>query len=125
VNLGLLPGAGGTQRLPRLIGEAKTLELILLGKTVGPQEAADLGLVHACVAAPVLEHAMAMAERLAAKPPRAMAHCKRLVRRALSTSPEQGLADERTLFCDLMVDDESFALMQDFNRGRRDIRDRD
>lgn len=47
VNLGLLPGAGGTQRLPRLIGIEKALELMLSGRHVGPQEALQLGIVHA------------------------------------------------------------------------------
>ena len=45
VNLGILPGAGGTQRLPRLIGEGRALEMMLLGRTISPAEALDLGIV--------------------------------------------------------------------------------
>src|SRR3546814_14192729 len=45
-NIGIFPGAGGTERLPRLIGEARALELILRGRTVGPEEALQLGMVH-------------------------------------------------------------------------------
>ncbi len=120
VKIGLLPGAGGTQRLPALIGEAAALEFILRGRTVGPKEAARLGLVSACVDAPVLDHALNLARELAEKPARALAHAKRLVRRGAS---EAGLAAERTLFCDLMVSDEGIELMARMNAGKRDIRD--
>jgi enoyl-CoA hydratase len=123
VNIGLLPGAGGTQRLPRLVGVARALEIALLGRTVSPRDAERLGLVMACVAAPVLDHAMTLARALAAKPPRVLAHVKRLVRSAAATPLDQGLAAERTLFCDLMVQPEAVALMAEMNAGRRDIRD--
>ena len=114
--IGLLPGAGGTQRLPRLIGEAKALELILLGRTVGPEEAARLGMVTACVP-DARAAAMQAARALAELPPKALAHVKRLVRR------REGLATERTLFCDLMVSDEAIARMARMNAEGRDIRD--
>jgi enoyl-CoA hydratase len=118
VNIGLLPGAGGTQRLTRLIGEARALELMLQGRTVGPREAAGLGLVNECCQGPVLARAMAIAERIAAQPPRAIAHVKRLVRGAADRPLAQGLADERTLFCDLMVSDEAIERMRAMNAGR-------
>jgi enoyl-CoA hydratase/carnithine racemase len=121
VNLGLLPGAGGTQRLPRLVGTARALEIALLGRTVAPQEAARLGLVHECVA-DARARATALARALAAKPAAAIAHVKRLVRGALATPLEQGLAQERTLFCDLMVRPEAIDLMHEMNAGARDIR---
>ncbi len=124
INIGLLPGAGGTQRLARLIGEARALEMTLLGRTIRPVEAATLGIVSACVEGDVVEHAMEIAAELAAKPPRAFGHIKRLVRAASDRPLEAGLADERTLFCDLMVDDRSIELMAEMNAGRRDIRDR-
>ncbi|MEM6439695.1 MAG: enoyl-CoA hydratase/isomerase family protein [Pseudomonadota bacterium] len=115
-NIGVLPGAGGTQRLPRLIGEAKALELMLLGRTVSPEEAARLGMVSACVP-DALEAAVEAARRLADQPPRALAHIKRLVR------GEEGFAAERTLFCDLMVSEDGIARMARMNREARDIRD--
>ncbi len=118
VNIGLLPGAGGTQRLTRLIGEARALELMLQGHTVGPREAARLGLVNECCEGPALARAMAIAARIAAQPPRAIAHVKRLVRGAAGRPLEQGLADERTLFCDLMVSDEAIERMRAMNAGR-------
>jgi len=121
VNIGLLPGAGGTQRLSRLIGAARALELILLGRTVVPREAAVLGLVNECCEAPVLERALQVASRLAAQPRLALGHAKRLVRQSSQGDAERGLADERTLFCDLMVDAESIELMRQFNQGERPI----
>lgn len=107
-NIGLLPGAGGTQRLPRLIGEARALEFMLTGRTVTPERAAHYGLVSACVAAPVIDHAMEMARGLCAKPARALAHIKRLTRLG---ADDELFAAERTLFCDLMVSDEGLSLI--------------
>ncbi|MDP5347322.1 MAG: enoyl-CoA hydratase/isomerase family protein [Paracoccaceae bacterium] len=120
VNLGILPGAGGTQRLPLLVGQARALEYCLTGRTFLPQEAAEAGLVNACVAAPVLGHAAAMARRMIANPPLAVAHIKRLIRGA-TPDPEQ-MAVERTLFCDLMVQDEAIEIMARMNRNGGDIR---
>ena len=123
INLGILPGAGGTQRLPRLIGQSRALEMTLLGGTVSPRRAAEIGLAAACVEGPILPAALAMARRLAAKPPQALAYVKQLGRSAFEGSLAEGLAVERTLFCDLMVRGDALALMGDWTAGRRDIRD--
>ena len=120
VNLGILPGAGGTQRLSRLIGPARALELMLCGATVTPQQAAALGIVNRCVDAPVLTEAMALARTIADKPARAVGHIKQLVR--MSGLDEAAMAAERTLFCDLMVTDEAIELMARMNAGSNDIR---
>lgn len=121
VRIGLLPGAGGTQRLSALIGPARALEFMMLGRTFAPEEAARQGLVNACVAGPVLDHAMGIAQELAALSPRALAHIKRLTRAPLPNA--QALADERTLFCDLMVSPQSLELVARMNAGDGDIRD--
>lgn len=121
VKLGLLPGAGGTQRLAALVGQARALELILTGTTLPPDRAAEVGLVGRCVAGPVLEAALVVARDLAATPPAALAHVKALVRGGGADAA--GLAAERTLFCDLMVSDESIGLMHRMNTGSDDIRD--
>lgn len=121
VNIGLLPGAGGTQRLPRLVGVARALEIALLGRTVSPREALNLGLVHACVP-DARAYARSLAFELAAKPAAALAHVKRLVHGALAMPLAQGLAAERTLFCDLMVRPEAIDRMHEMNAGTRDIR---
>jgi len=111
-NIGLLPGAGGTQRLPRLIGEARALEFMLTGRTVTPERAEHYGLVSACVDGPVLDHALRMARSLCAKPANALAYIKRLVRLPVDDAM---MAAERTLFCDLMVSDEGIELMAKMN----------
>ncbi|MEP7216788.1 MAG: enoyl-CoA hydratase-related protein [Anaerolineaceae bacterium] len=125
VNVGILPGAGGTQKLSRLVGVARALEMTLRGRTVSPQEALTLGIVQE-VTPPgeVLPRALAIAEELADKAPLAVAHIKRLVRMSAETPLAQGLALERTLFLDLLVSDDALRLMTEMNEGRRDIRDR-
>jgi len=70
----------------------------------------------------VVEAALAVAHDLAAKPPLALAHIKRLIRGATSRPLDEGLADERTLFCDTVMQNEAIAQMAAFNAGRRDIR---
>ena len=78
--LGLLPGAGGTQRLTRIAGEALAKRLILRGETVEGREAAALGLVQWSVSAEELaSRARALASELAAVPPSALAACKRCI----------------------------------------------
>ena len=123
VNIGLLPGAGGTQKLQRVMGAAAALEALLLGRTFLPAEAAAAGLVHACVD-DVLAHAQAVAQELASKPQPALGHIKFLAHRAGHGDAVAGLADERTLFCDTMVSAEALQRMAEMNAGRRDISDR-
>jgi len=122
-NLGLLPGAGGTQRLTRLIGESRALAMMLLGQTIAPAVAVQYGLALEATEGPVLERALQIARALARKPAVALAHIKYLSRRASAGDAAQGLAEERTLFCDLMVQDETIQLMADANAGRRTILD--
>ncbi len=124
INIGLLPGAGGTQTLTRLIGQARALELMLLGKTVSPRRALAYGIVAECTTGPVLPRALEIARKLAAKSPQALAHIKRLARQAGQGDVAKNFADERTLFCDLMVSDDALRLMGEMNEGKRDIRDR-
>jgi len=71
-NLGIMPGYGGTMRLPRLIGHAKALEYILLGKEIEAAAALELGLVNMISEGDVLADALALAEKLAARPPLAV-----------------------------------------------------
>jgi enoyl-CoA hydratase len=78
INLGIVPGWGGTQRLARVCGIGVAKELILTGRTVDAEEALRIGLVTA-LADPVLDRALEMARELAAKSPVALALAKRLV----------------------------------------------
>ncbi len=124
INIGILPGGGGTQKLARLVGQARALELVLRGRTVDADEAASLGMVHEAVDAPVLDRAMVLAQELANKSPLAIKHIKRLVRGAHEGSLASNLALERTLFLDLLVSDAAQPLLQEFVAGTRDIRTR-
>jgi enoyl-CoA hydratase/carnithine racemase len=94
VTLGLLPGNGGTQRLTRLIGPSRAMELLITGRTFGPDEALQWGLVSGlCDEAKVREQA----ERLAAGPAQAIAAIKRCVHEGGQLPLEQGLALEAEL----------------------------
>ena len=81
-NLGLLPGAGGTQRLPRTIGTPAALMHILMGDALTPREAERKGLVHETVSGKALDRAMEIAQRLSSYTPESLAYIKRLVRNA-------------------------------------------
>lgn len=121
-NLGIFPGAGGTERLPRLIGEARALELILRGRTVGPAEAAALGLVHECVGGRAIERAHELARELAGKSPRGLADAKALVKSAADLPLSEGLANGRGRFAALVATDPDAARqMKMFVAGDEDI----
>lgn len=122
-NIALLPGAGGTQRMTRLVGPGRALEWILLGRTFGPREAAANGLVNECCAGSALERSVALAGELVRRHPLALAHVKRLVRGAAAADPQAGHAEERTLFCDLVVSERTIADLAAFNAGDRPITD--
>ncbi len=97
VGLGLIPGYGGTQRLPRLIGQGRALDLILTGRHVDAEEALSLGLVNR-----VVEDALAGAKELAAQTirnaPIALGLAKEAVVRGLDVTINQGLEIEADLF---------------------------
>ena len=94
VTLGLLPGNGGTQRLARLLGPSRALELLLTGRTFSPDDALAWGLVAALVDE---DGARAYAERLAAGPKLAIAAIKRCVHEGAEKPLEDGLALEAEL----------------------------
>ena len=120
--LGILPGAGGTQRLARLAGTARALEMILRGRTVGPEEALALGMVHEVVPDAAVR-ARQIARELAARPAKALAHIKRLVRGALPPIDPEMLQLESRLFLDLAVSDKGNALMRRMVAEGLDIRE--
>jgi enoyl-CoA hydratase len=112
--LGLLPGAGGTQRLPRVIGMAAALMHILIGRALSPREAENKGLVHETVNGKAIDRAMEIAKRLSLHTPESVAYIKRLVRNANETPLAQGLALERNLFLKLCVSDPALARMRSY-----------
>jgi len=112
--LGLIPGAGGTQRLPRTIGMPGALMHILVGSPLNPREAERKGLVHETVSGKALDRAMEIARRLSSHPPGSLAYIKRLVRNAADTPLAQGLALERNLFLKLCISDAGLARMRSY-----------
>jgi enoyl-CoA hydratase/carnithine racemase len=116
-NLGLLPGAGGTQRLPRTIGMPAALMHILMGIALAPREAERKGLVHETVSGRALDRAMEIAQRLSSFPPESVAYIKRLVRNATETPLAQGLALERNLFLKLCISEPALARMRSYEEA--------
>jgi enoyl-CoA hydratase len=106
VNLGIIPGWGGTQRLARAAGLGIAKELIFTGRLVDADEALRLGLVNA-VHDPVLEKARETAQLLAAKSPVALRVMKRLANRALSGDHERNLDAEDEAFGELFASEDA------------------
>ncbi|HEX7474319.1 MAG TPA: enoyl-CoA hydratase-related protein [Candidatus Limnocylindrales bacterium] len=99
IKIGVIPGAGGTQRLTRAIGKAKAMELILTGRSIDAREADALGLVTSVVPAEAtVAAAVALAARIAAMPPLAVLAAKEAVRGAFELSLTDGLDAERRTF---------------------------
>jgi enoyl-CoA hydratase/carnithine racemase len=102
IQLGIIPGAGGTQRLSRLVGPAKAKDLIFTGRHVGAEEALDIGLADAVVPDDeVYATAVAMARKFAAGPPLALAAAKQAIDEGLELPIDDGLKLESRLFAEL------------------------
>ncbi|MDE2378457.1 enoyl-CoA hydratase-related protein [Bradyrhizobium sp.] len=97
IKLGLIPGYGGTQRLPRVIGEAKALEMIMLGRTVTADEAERIGLVHRLVDGAAVDGAMALVREFASYSLVALGLARAAVTRALDVPIHEGLKIEADL----------------------------
>jgi enoyl-CoA hydratase len=99
INLGVIPGAGGTQRLTRAIGKSAAMEMILTGEPIDAREAHRLGLVSRVVPNELLvEDALALAAQIATKSPLALRMAKEAVNAAYEMSLTDALAHERRLF---------------------------
>jgi enoyl-CoA hydratase len=99
INLGIIPGGGGTQRLTRLVGEGKAMELILTGEIIDAQTALRLGLVNLVVpAVDLLGKTLEIANRIAEKSPVALSMAKEAVKLASRSSLDEGLRREVDLF---------------------------
>jgi enoyl-CoA hydratase len=99
INLGLIPGYGGSQRLPRLVGKDRAMELILTGRQVGAEEALRIGLVTRVVpAAALVQEVKLFAEELASKAPIALRYAKTAIERGLDMPFDAACDLEATLF---------------------------
>jgi enoyl-CoA hydratase/carnithine racemase len=116
VTLGLLPGNGGTQRLPRLIGASRALELLLTGRTFGPEEAVQWGLVAALMEADAVQE---YAARMAAGPKLALAAIKRCVHEGGQLPLDGGLEVEALAMKGLFESDDAAEGMRAFVEKRQ------
>ena len=99
INLGIMPGAGGTQRLPRAVGKVRAMEMILTGRFIDARQADAWGLVNRVVPAEaLLDETRALAREIAARPPVAVRIAKEAILKSLDTPLETGLDHERRLF---------------------------
>jgi enoyl-CoA hydratase/carnithine racemase len=115
IQLGIIPGAGGTQRLSRLVGPAKAKDLIFTGRHVGAEEALEIGLADAVVPDDeVYATAVAMARKFAAGPPLALAAAKQAVDEGLELPIDDGLKLESRLFAELFSTEDQKVGMTSF-----------
>jgi len=118
--LGILPGGGGTQRLPRLIGRARALEVMLFGNVYHPREAERMGMVNRVLAPETLmSFAMGWAKTLAHRPPRSVAAIKRAVYLGADRDLEAGLYIERMEMRDVMCSEDARTIMNAYNAAVR------
>ena len=122
INLGIIPGAGGTQRWPRTAGKYAAMEANLGGRPITAQRAYQLGLVNKVVPAEAtITIAQRLAAELAAKPPLALRMAKESVNAALETPLQQGLAVERRNFYFLFATEDQKEGMRAFLEKRRGV----
>src|SRR5262249_4104182 len=99
VTLGLVPGGGGTQRLPRLVGRGRALQLILTGEMISAQEAYRIGLVNEIVRpADLITRAEAILKKIASNAPIAIRYALAVTNKGLETSQSEGLLLEASYF---------------------------
>lgn len=122
IKIGIMPGAGGTQRLTRALGKAKAMEMILTGRNLTAREAYERGLVSQIVAREeTLSAALALAGEVAAMPPLAVRAAKESVNRAYELSLEAGLEFERRNFFLLFSSEDQKEGMQAFIEKRKPV----
>jgi enoyl-CoA hydratase len=119
ITLGVMPGAGGTQRLTRAIGRARAMELILTGRSIDAREAERLGMISRVVPAEeTLDRALELAGRIAALPPLAVRAAKAAVNAAQELPLAEGLTLERTSFFALFATEDQKEGMAAFAEKR-------
>ena len=122
VNLGVIPGSGGTQRLTRTVGKYRAMEMVLTGDYLSASEAERLGLVNKVVPPELLlEEAKAVATKIAAKPPLAIKLAKEAVLKSFNTTLDEGLDFERKCFYLLFASEDKKEGMKAFLEKRRPV----
>lgn len=119
-SLGVLPAAGGTQLLPRLIGAGQAMRLMLTGELITAELALELGVVEEVVPGDsLMDRVMNLAQQIAAMPPLAVAEIKAAVQDSLWQPLAQGMANETTRFGRLCITEDKQEGVEAFLRGRR------
>lgn len=119
VRLGIIPGGGGTQRLPRVVGIARAKELIFTGRRVAADEAERIGLVNAMVPdGELVDRAVAMAEAIALGAPLAVAQAKRAIQDGMQTDLASGLGIERACYATLIPTEDRLEALAAFAQKR-------
>ena len=122
INLGIIPGAGGTQRWPRTAGKYAAMETMLTGAPITAERAYELGLVNKVVPAEMtVEVARRMARQIAEKPPLAVRMAKEAVLKAFETPLAEGLASERRSFYFLFATEDQKEGMHAFLEKRKGV----
>ena len=122
VNVGIMPGAGGTQRLTRMVGKAKAMQMILTGQPVSAEEALRMGLVSKVVPDKgLMEETKKVANEIASKPTISVRAAKQAILRAHDTTMEIGLEYERKLFYTLFATSDSKEGMRAFLEKRKPV----
>lgn len=120
INLGVMPGAGGTQRLSRTVGKYRAMELILTGRFMSAQEAHQVGLVTRVLPVETyMQEAVALAKDIAERSPVAVRVAKQAILRAFETSLSDGLDYERNLFYMLFATEDQKEGMKAFVEKRK------
>lgn len=120
VTIGVIPGAGGTQRLTRAVGKAIAMEMILNNRTLAAQEALQFGLVNRVV--PIesyLDEALKLAQEVASRAPLAVRAAKKMINQAYERSLAEGLAEEKQEFYNLFASEDQKEGMQAFIEKRQ------
>jgi enoyl-CoA hydratase len=119
INLGVIPGIGGTQRLTRFVGKSKAMEMCLTGRFMDAQEAESSGLVSRVVPAKdLMKDARATAVKIAEKSPLAVRACKEALNRSYEMTMREGLLFERRLFDGLFATEDQTEGMAAFMEKR-------
>ena len=120
ITIGVIPGAGGTQRLTRAVGKAIAMEMILNNRTLSAQEAHQFGLVNRIVPVQTyLDEALKLAEEIASRAPLAIRAAKKMINQSYELTLSDGLAEEKQVFYNLFASEDQKEGMQAFIEKRK------